>query len=57
VLAAAEITRDAQRLRMAVDDDDGVDAIFVTRPAVVFNGLAGAILAGGRHRAFDLISL
>jgi hypothetical protein len=45
VLAAAEVARHPQRLRMGVDDDHGVDAIFVTRAAVVLDGLAGAILA------------
>jgi GNAT superfamily N-acetyltransferase len=50
VLAAAEITRHAQRLRLAIDDDHRVDAIFVTGPAMVFNGLAGAVLAGRGHR-------
>ena len=37
VLAAAEIAGHAERLRVAVDDDDRVDAIFMTRPAVIFN--------------------
>jgi hypothetical protein len=35
---------------MGVDDDHGVDAILVTLPAIVLNGLAGAILAWRRHR-------
>ena len=38
---------------MRVDDDHRVDAIFVTLPAVVFDGLAGAKL-GGNHRTVDL---
>jgi GNAT superfamily N-acetyltransferase len=54
VLAAAEITRDPKRLRGAVDDDDGVDPVFVARPAVVFHGLSGAVLAGQRHADPDL---
>jgi hypothetical protein len=45
VLAAAEVARHSQRLRVGVNDDDGVDAIFVTRAAVILNGLPGAILA------------
>jgi hypothetical protein len=48
--AAAEVAGDAQRLRLAINDDDGVDAILVALPAVVFNGLAGSILAKRRHR-------
>ena len=39
---------------MRVDDDHGVRAIFVALPAVVFDGLAGAVLAGRRHRTVDL---
>jgi hypothetical protein len=50
MLTAAVVARHAQRLRVGVDDDHGVRAIFVTLPAVVFNGLAGTILAGRRHR-------
>jgi len=50
MLASTKIARDAQRLRVAVDDDHGVDAILVTLPAIVLDGLAGAILAGRRHR-------
>jgi len=49
VFAPAEITGDAQRLRVAVDDDDRVDAILVALPAVVFDRLAGSILASRRH--------
>jgi hypothetical protein len=49
VLAAAEIARHAQRLRVRVDDDHGVNAIFVATAAVILNGLAGSVLAG-RHR-------
>jgi hypothetical protein len=50
VLAAAEVARHAQRLRVRVDHDHGVRAIFVTLPAVILDGLAGPILAGLRHR-------
>jgi hypothetical protein len=49
VLAAAEVTRHAQRLRMRVDHDHGMGAIFVTLPAVILDGLAGPIEAGLRH--------
>jgi hypothetical protein len=49
MLAAAEVTRDTQRLRVRIDDDHGVGAILVTRPAMILNGLAGPILAGRRH--------
>ena len=52
VFAAAKVTRHAQRLRVAVDDNHRVDAIFVALPAVVFDRLAGAILAGRRHGAY-----
>jgi len=45
VLAAAEIACHTERLAVAVDDDHGVDAILFALAAVVFNGLAGAILA------------
>jgi hypothetical protein len=44
VLAAAVITRHAQWLRVGVDDNDGVDPIFVALPAMVLDGLSGAIL-------------
>ena len=54
MLAAAEITRHAQRLRVSIDHDDRVDAIFVALPAVVLDGLAGTILAGRCHRTFDI---
>jgi hypothetical protein len=50
VFAPAEVTCDAKRLRLAVDDDDRVDAILVALPAVVFNCLTGSILAKRRHR-------
>jgi hypothetical protein len=49
VLAAAKITRDAQRLPVAVDHDYRVRAILVTLPAVILDGLAGPVLAGRRH--------
>jgi len=45
VFATAEIAGDAQRLRVSVDDDHGVDAILFALAAVVFNRLPGAILA------------
>jgi hypothetical protein len=54
VLAAAEIARDAQRLPMTIDDDHGVDAILVTLPAMVFDGLAGSIYTGREHQRLDL---
>jgi hypothetical protein len=50
VLAATKVARDPQWLRMRIDDDDGVDAIFVARPAVIFHRLAGSILTGRGHR-------
>jgi hypothetical protein len=49
VFAAAEVTCHAQGLRVRVDDDHGVNAIFVAAAAVIFDRLAGAVLAG-RHR-------
>jgi hypothetical protein len=49
MFASTEVARDAQRLRVCVDDDHGVDAILVTLPAIVLNGLAGSILAR-RHQ-------
>jgi hypothetical protein len=49
VLAAAEITGDAQRLCVGVDDDHGVNAILVTGPAMILDRLAGPILAKRRH--------
>jgi hypothetical protein len=49
VFAAAEVTCHAQRLRVRVHDDHGMNAIFVATAAVVFNRLAGAVLAGRRH--------
>jgi len=49
VIASAEIAGDAQRLSVAVDHDYRVDAIFVTGPAVILDGLAGSILAKRRH--------
>jgi hypothetical protein len=50
MLASTEIARDAQRLRVPIDDDHSVNAILVALPAVVLDGLAGAILAWRRHR-------
>jgi len=50
VLAAAEIARHAQRLRVGIDDDHGVDAIVVAAAAVIVNRLTGSILAGRHHR-------
>jgi hypothetical protein len=44
MLAAAEVARHAQRLRVRIDHDHRVDAIFVTTPAVVLDGLAGPVL-------------
>ena len=49
MLAAAEVAGDAQRLRMRIDDDHGVDAIFVTTATMIFNRLTGSILAGRHH--------
>jgi len=49
MLAAAEVTRDAQRLRMGVDHDDRMDTILVTGPAMILDGLAGSILARRGH--------
>ena len=51
MLAAAEVARDAQRLSVSIDNDHGVDAIFVTAPAVILDGLAGSVLAWRTHRA------
>jgi hypothetical protein len=45
MLTPAEVARHAQRLRVRVDDDHGVDAILFALAAIVFNRLAGAILA------------
>jgi GNAT superfamily N-acetyltransferase len=50
VFAAAEVARHAQGLRVCIDDDDRVDAILVTAAAVIFDGLAGAVLARRAHR-------
>jgi hypothetical protein len=50
VFAAAEVACHAQGLRVRVDDDHGVNAIFVAAAAVILNGLAGSVLAGRRHR-------
>jgi hypothetical protein len=49
VLASAEIARDAQRLGVGIDDDHGVNAIFVTAAAMVLDRLPGSILAKRRH--------
>jgi hypothetical protein len=49
VLAAAKVARHPQRLRMAIDDDYGVRAIFVAAAAMILNGLTGSILAEDRH--------
>jgi hypothetical protein len=43
MLTPAVVARDAQRLRVRIDDDDGVNAIFVALPAVIFHGLSGAV--------------
>jgi len=45
VLAPAEIARHPQRLGVGVDDDHGVDAIFVATATVIFHGLAGPVLS------------
>jgi hypothetical protein len=47
MFAPAEVAGHAQRLRVGVDDDHGVDAILVTLPAVIFDRLSGSINA--RH--------
>jgi hypothetical protein len=49
VLAPAKIARHAQWLRVAVNHDHRVDAIFMTGPAVIFHRLSGAVRTGGRH--------
>jgi len=49
MLAAAEIARHAQWLRMGIDDDHRVEAIFVAAATVIFNGLSSSILAGRHH--------
>lgn len=51
MFAAAEVACHAQRLRAVVDDDHRVDAILVAAAAVVFDGLAGSVLAWRTHRA------
>jgi hypothetical protein len=50
VLAPAKIAGHAQRLRVGVDDDHGVDAIFLALAAVVLDGLSCTVLAWRRHR-------
>jgi hypothetical protein len=55
MLAAAEVARHAQRLRVSIDDDHRVDAIFVTLPAVILDGLPGTVLAWRRHRTGSYI--
>jgi len=55
MLAAAEVARHAQRLRMRVDHDHGVGAIFVALPAMILDGLAGAIVTGLRHRTWTIL--
>jgi GNAT superfamily N-acetyltransferase len=50
MLAAAVITRHAQRLSLAIYDDDGVDAVFLALPAIIFDRLTGTILTRDRHR-------
>jgi hypothetical protein len=49
MLAPAEVARDAQRLRVRIDHDHRVRAVFVTLPAVVLDGLTGPVLAERRH--------
>jgi hypothetical protein len=56
VFTAAEVTRHAQGLRIGIHDDHGVRAIFVAAPAVVFDRLAGAVLAVRRHRTGSILS-
>jgi hypothetical protein len=53
VLAAAEITRHAKRLRVVVDNDDRVDAIFFTLAAIVLDRLAGTKFIP--HRRFLIL--
>jgi len=50
VFAPAEITRDPKWLRVRVNHDHRVRAIFMATAAVVLNGLAGSVLAGRGHR-------
>jgi hypothetical protein len=50
VFATAEVAGHAQRLRVRVNHDHRVDAILVAAPAMVLNGLAGAILSELGHR-------
>jgi hypothetical protein len=39
VLTAAEVAGNAQRLAVTVDDDDGVRAILMALPAMIFDRL------------------
>ena len=55
VFAAAEIACHAQRLRVRIHDDHGVRTILMALPAVVFHGLAGAVLAGRVHLTLTIL--
>jgi hypothetical protein len=55
VLAAAEAAQHANGLAVGIDRNDRVRAIFVARPAVILDGLSGAILGDRRHAASILL--
>ena len=53
VLAVTVAAHDAQRLTVAVDDDDRVEAICFAGAAVVLEGLTGPEDAGCWHFSFE----